>query len=144
MLIAVLKTIQSTKVTELDSDCEIIWVKLITQDKKHLYVCSYYRPHVSDEANLHQFEQSINRADNGKARIVVGGDLNFPDWVWSTKRLKRLCQYPTLHNKLTSIIIDHSMEQIVDSPTREDKFLDLVITDTPNIIPKSGNTPWNL
>ena len=107
-----------------------------TQDKRHLLICSYYQPHVSDEISLENFEISLGRADSGKARLVVAGDLNFPDWDWSTKQLKRPCQYPTLHNRLIDIINDHRMEQVVEYPTREDNTLDLVITNTPNIIPR--------
>ena len=51
VLIAVKNVIQSTVSTELDSNYEILWVKIITKDRRSLHVCAFYRPKTSDAAS---------------------------------------------------------------------------------------------
>ena len=39
-----------------------------------------------------------------------------------------------VHQDLHDLIADHSLIQIVDKPTRNDKTLDLIITNYPSIV----------
>ena len=137
VLIAVKDNIKSSVVTELNSEAEILWVQLMTTHKRLLYICAYYRSHVSDSASLELFENSLRRALLARnPKVIIGGDFNLPDWDWKTNTLKKPASFPNLHHKFLDIIDDLGMAQIVEEPTREDNTLDLVVTNTPNLIPR--------
>ena len=109
---------------------------------KHLYICSFYRPHVSDKVSLEQLDISLQRAQlTRNSRIIIAGDFNLPDWNWETLTLKTPISYPTQHNKPLDIVNDMGMEQVVKHPTREDNTLDLVITNMPQLIPRVEMLP---
>ncbi|KAL8617802.1 hypothetical protein ACOMHN_044902 [Nucella lapillus] len=111
----------SNRVKELETNCEIVWVKLGLKGRRSLYICSYYRPDVSQKASLQEFETSVQRAANiPNAMLMIGGDLNFPGWEWSTTTLKPHTKYVELHKQLAQIIDDNGLEQMVTVPTRED------------------------
>ena len=110
---------QSTRVHELETNCEIVWVKIPTEDNRHLLLSSYYRPDEGDAASFHQFETSVRRAcSKENACIVIGGDLNFPDWDWETMTLKPSPSYPNLHRELLELLHDNALEQMVKQPTQ--------------------------
>ena len=73
VLIAVRSEMQSTVNNELDTDCEILWAKIMTEDKRNLHVCAYYRPKTSDIESLDKFETSLRRAASTDSRIVIAG-----------------------------------------------------------------------
>jgi hypothetical protein len=81
-------------------------------------VASYYRPHVSDELSLQQFAVSAQRAVATDACIIIGGDLNFPAFDWTTTTLKTTSTHPGLHYKFLDLINDLGLEQMVTFPTR--------------------------
>ena len=137
VLIAVKDEFKSTLVSELDTDCEILWVQLVLQHKKHLYICAFYRPHVSDQESLNQLELSLQRGNLTKnPKMIICGDFNLPDWDWTDRTLKKPTSYPSLHNQFLELIDDLGMEQMVKQPTRDDNILDLVVTNTPHLIPR--------
>ena len=136
VLIAVRSEMQSTVNNELDTDCEILWAKIMTEDKRNLHVCAYYRPKTSDIESLDKFEISLRRAASTDSRIVIAGDLNFPDWDWNKMTLKDGAKYPALHTRFVDLLHDVGMEQMVTEPTRKNNTLDLVITNTPQLVPR--------
>ena len=135
---AVRSNLQSTTCPELDTDCEVLWTKIVTKDKKNLHVCAYYRNKTSDAVSLDLFETSLRRASSTGSRIIAAGDLNFPDWDWEKMTLKEGAKFPALHTRLIDLLHDLGMEQVVRQPTRfgPDNVLDLVITNTPQLIPR--------
>ena len=134
--------VNSTRLEEFETDCEILWIKLSTKDNKNLHICSYYRPHVSDEDSLKNFALSLQKVcSNDKRKVLVAGDLNFPDWDWTTNALKPQPSYPRLHKDFFDLLQDHSLEQLVTEPTRGDNTLDLVITNTPYLVPRIHTIP---
>ena len=137
VMVAVKKDIQSIVVSDLDSDCEILWVKIITKDKGEQLICAYYRPHVSDAESLYKFDQVLRKASQRGCKITIAGDLNFPSLDWENIKLKPKAEYPALHNHLVDLLNDLGMEQLITEPTHEDgNTLDLVITNTPSLIPR--------
>ena len=52
----------SSRVHELETNCEILWIKLKSKDSKDLFLCSYYRPDTGDLESYAQFETSASRA----------------------------------------------------------------------------------
>lgn len=81
VLNAVRDDIQGEVVDELDTDCEILWVKLLTRSQKHVYICAFYRPNVSDALSMQRLESSLRRAAGMRnAELLVAGDFNLPRW----------------------------------------------------------------
>ena len=123
----------SEDVPELDTDCEIIWTKLHLVGNSTVYLCSYYRHHVSDEESINQFEISVMRASSiNNASLVIGGDFNFPGWDWKTKSIKAGAAYTGLHHRFSDIIDNIGLVQIVEEPTLKNNVLDLILTNRPN------------
>ena len=50
--------------------------------------------------------------------------------------LKSPATYSRLHNRLKDILHDHGLEQLVMEPTRQHNTLDLIITNTPSMVPR--------
>ena len=64
VMIAVSKQIQSFPLPDLQTSCEILWVKLNFQKCRDLYLGAFYRPHVSDQFSLEQLNNSLNKLTN--------------------------------------------------------------------------------
>lgn len=137
VLIAISRKYDSIRVSELETECEIVWAKVTIKGRNTLYVCAYYRPDISDEASLEQFDISLARATGmNNAYLIIGGDLNFPSWHWPTMSLKEYPRYPKLHHNFINLLADHGLEQVVLEPTRGDNTLDLFITNHPQLVPR--------
>eukprot|EP00745_Piridium_sociabile_P041733 TRINITY_DN82982_c0_g1_i5.p1 TRINITY_DN82982_c0_g1~~TRINITY_DN82982_c0_g1_i5.p1 ORF type:complete len:1008 (+),score=211.04 TRINITY_DN82982_c0_g1_i5:126-3026(+) len=141
VLVAVRDSLKSAREPELETMCEIIWIRIHTKERKTLYVCAYYRPNLKDAESLHQFDISLRRARLTNANLLVAGDLNFPGWEWSSMTLKKGTKYVELHRKLADLLNDTGMEQVVHEPTREENTLDLVMTNSPHLIPRVNVIP---
>ena len=137
VLIAVRKDLKSYAVPELSTDCEIVWAAVRLTGRKTLYLCSYYRPHASDEMGLIKLEESLDRASSiSDAYFVIGGDFNLPDWDWKEMSLKPEPCYPRLHKQFVDCTYDHNLEQMVLEPTRGENTLDLILTNYPQMVPR--------
>ena len=66
--------------------------------------------------------------------IILAGDFNLPDVDWSKKFVNPQCCYSTLSNQLINITLDHSLCQVITSPTRENNILDLMFTNVPFLV----------
>lgn len=133
VLIAVKDEFDCEDVPELDAECELIWAKIKLIGNGTLYVCSYYRNHVSDEESIISFETSAQRACSIRnASIIIGGDFNFPGWDWTANALKPGSAYPSLHNRFSEILANNSLTQLVQEPTRKANILDLLLTNRPD------------
>ena len=130
-----------TVLPELDTDCSVIWIKLLTLPAQAVYICAYYRPDVSDEESLKQFETSVRRATTSRnAQILVAGDMNFPgpDWISDSDAvsIKPLSPYPRLSQRFLDLTADIGLEQVVHEATREGNTFDLVLTNRPDLVPR--------
>ena len=111
---------------ELTTDCEILWVKVKLQGRRKLLFCCFYHPHTEVSNSMKAFAESAHRASNiNNAIIVAGGDFNLPGWHWPTKTLKKGSPSPSIHRKFMDDINDVGWEQMVQDPTRGEKYLDL-------------------
>ena len=52
VLVAIAKDLISARVDELETDAEMVWVKISIVGAKTLYVAAYYRPQENDEVGL--------------------------------------------------------------------------------------------
>ena len=125
----------STRQSELETESEMTWVKLSVKGSKDLYICSYYRPNVSDEESLDHLNNSLDKICNSKnCHIWLAGDFNLPGFDWSTNTIKPYCPYPALHDKFLEILDDYGLTQHVNKPTRLNNTLDLFVTNNPTLI----------
>ena len=78
-MIAVSKCIPSIHLPNLDTSCEILWVKLCIAISKDIYVGAFYRPHVSDISSLEQLNISLKlRNSTPTPQIWLSDDFNAP------------------------------------------------------------------
>ena len=88
VFVLVEKSIPSS-VIEIDSPCEIIWVRLYVQNTKDVILGSFYTPLHSPESIWDDLAQCLSqiRLKFPKATILLGGDFNCPGIDWSTSML---------------------------------------------------------
>ncbi len=133
VLIAVRNSLVSECVDELDSDCEIVWVKLKLIDSKDLYVGAFYRPPSNKETDLCELEKSIKRLQSTNSIVCLCGDFNLPGISWETDSAITGSKNIDLSNKLLEIKDDAGLTQMIDTPTRGNNILDLYFTTNPTL-----------
>ena len=134
VLIAVKKGLECFEVSELQKDCELIWVCIKLRGRKTLYICAYYRPDKSHKTSLELFRVSPSKAATiSNAHIVIAGDLHLPSWDWKQMRLKPNPSYAQLHEDFINTLSDFGLVQLVEEPTREANTLDLIISNCPQL-----------
>lgn len=88
VFIAISNCIWSQRQYDLETDCEMIWVKLCVVGCKDLYICSYYRPNASEKLSLECLNESLNRISHKNCHLWLAGDFNLPGFDWSTGTIK--------------------------------------------------------
>ena len=141
-MIAINSNIPSTSLPELQTNCEMVWAEVTISNARKLLVCSYYRPHPDDDTSLPPLNESLNRiTPNSKSIIVVGGDFNLDHMNWDIPSIITGRPNPQQHKMLLDILNDHSITQVVTIPTRQDKILELILTNYPSIVDKLETMP---
>ena len=134
-MIAVSKQIQSVPLPDLQTSCEILWVKLNFQKCRDLYLGAFYRPHVSDQFSLEQLSYSLNKLTNHANNPIIwsSGDFNSPDIEWQTFTIPPGSANTYCQQLLVDIAHDHNLSQTVLHPTRLHNIykLDLFLTNYP-------------
>ena len=69
---------------------------------------------------------------NKNAHVLVGGDFNCGNIEWSTMQVPEGVPNRRVQNKLLEIVQDHCLFRVVNIHTREDKTLDLLLTNSPS------------
>ena len=82
VLIAAKPGLVITPLPDIQSDCEIVWVKVQIKNCKTLYLAAFYRPPDSDIDYLAGLNTSLQKVDHTK-NIWVTGDFNLPDINWA-------------------------------------------------------------
>ena len=78
VMIAVSKQINSHEMTELRTDCELLWTQLAIGNSSKLFVGAYYRPHIGDQCSIDQLNLSLQKLDESmkNPEIWLIGDFN--------------------------------------------------------------------
>jgi hypothetical protein len=135
VLVAVKSDYQSVQNIELQTDCEVVWVDITLFNARKLTVGSFYRPRPDDDISLSFLNESLSRINsNSKSVILLGGDFNLGHIDWKT--CSTIPGKPNIkqHQELLDLAADHSLTQLVDKATRNDKTLDLLFSNYPSII----------
>ena len=126
VLIAAKKDLQAQLQTQLESQCENIWIPISLHRAKTLYIGCYYRPNAQDNTSCGALAESLNRIPTHS--IIIAGDFNYPDMDWHTKTVTSHTNR-RLHEEFIDLIDDYSLKQLVDIPTRQGNILDLVLSN---------------
>ena len=131
VLIAVTNNLICSVVTDLDTDCEILWVQIDLIGTKSLHIGSFYRPPNSDMTALDNLNLSLERLTHRtNGNIWLGGDFNAPHIDWSSMEVSPLAGGRRQEQqRLIDISLDHNIEQTIDKPTRGGNILDLLFTN---------------
>ena len=82
-ILALLKSsLISFRRKDLESDCEMLWMELLTPRGKVNFV-TFYHPPGSSVDDLQQFMATISFATTSHLPLIVCGDFNVPDIDWS-------------------------------------------------------------
>ena len=144
VLIAANENLSCTVESNLNNshcDCEIIWIKIKVKGSRDLLIASYYRPETGDSPSLEALEETLKAASSTNCAIFLGGYFNFPGFDWESGSIKRNAPYPTLHQNFLDSLSDHGLEQLVHKPTREGNTLDLLLTNSPSLVPRVEIVP---
>ena len=131
VLIAVTHDLISSVVTDLDTDCEILWVQIALIGTNSLHIGSFYRPPNSDMTALDNLNLSLERLTHRtNGNIWLGGDFNAPNIDWSSMEVSPMAGGRRQEQqRLIDISLDHNIEQTIDKPTRGGNILDLLFTN---------------
>ena len=114
----------SSEITELKTNCEIVWIEINITSTTKICVASYYRPPSDDGTSLDQLNISLSRLDKtNSSNVWVGGDFNLGNIVWSIPPFITGKPDAKQHHQLLDIIADHNLHQVTDKPTRNERTL---------------------
>ena len=113
--------------TQLETQCETIWISLSLHRAKTLYIGCYYRPNAQDNTSCAALGESLSRIPI-HSNIIIAGDFNYPDMDWQTKTVTAHTNR-RMHEEFIDFIYDYSLKQLVDTPTRQGNILDLILTN---------------
>ena len=135
-----------TETPELDTECEIVWCKLNIIGCRTWYLGSFYRPPNRkpeiEKEYLEAFNQSLTRImSNKNAHVLIGGDFNCGNIEWSTMQVPEGVPNRRVQSQLLEIVQDHCLSQVVNIHTREDKTLDLLLTNSPSPVNRVKGMP---
>ncbi|XP_065942060.1 uncharacterized protein [Magallana gigas] len=113
-------------------DHELLCVRLQPTRRKSIIIGAYYRPPnttCEDNARMAEAEISKVRSDNPKSYFWLTGDFNLPDIDWTTMSINSYLYPSKMSAEYTNIPGDCGVQQLVNTPTRGDKILDLFFTN---------------
>ena len=94
MFIAVTQDLISARAGELETDTELLWVRINIEGSKTLYIGGYYRANEYDEASIDQFNISMSRTPpNTCPHVWTASDMNMPGMDWGKKPTKVGCRF---------------------------------------------------
>ena len=134
-----------TEVPEFETDCELVWVKLQIVGCKSLYLGSIYRPpDITDQESLDQLNSSLKRIMAYKSsHVLIGGDFNCGDIGWNKLYVSLGMPRRRVQSHLVDIV-EHGLSQVIDIPTRQERTLDILLTNNPTPVTrvKSMSPNW--
>ena len=78
---------------------------------------------------------------NKNAHVLVGGDFNCGNIEWSTMQVPEGVPNRRVQGQLLEIAQEHCLTQVVNIHTREDKTLDLLLTNSPSPVNRVKGMP---
>ena len=119
----------------LSTSVEIVACRIHLKDQSAILI-SAYRPPNNNYEYLDTLCSTISSIilANPNDIIWLGGDLNLPNIDWNSYNTKGH-NYPSqLCEKLIDTLLDHSLSQLVNFPTRKENTLDIFATNRPSLV----------
>ena len=129
LLVMVKESLSVTRIFDLETDCELLWLELFSQTGPLLFG-AFYRPPNCALSVLNSLNYSL-LSIRTKYPIVLCGDFNLPHVDWLTVSPSISSPVTTL---LCSIVNDNFLSQMVNFPTRQDNILYLILVNDTNIV----------
>jgi hypothetical protein len=136
VMLAIKPHLQTTRLSNLEHNAEIIWSEIRVNGSKIMIGSAYRSPSNCASENdelIASLNSAANDFDNYDACILTG-DLNL-GIDWSTRVPRSM---DSLGNKFLNVFYNFVPHQLVDSPTRlvgdNASLIDLLLCDDPNIV----------
>ena len=135
------ETLQTKRRFDLEqNDIEIIWIETHIGDRKFL-ISSCYRPPGQNLNKVNNFlellQLSLESAiDENPTSVLLLGDLNDRCTVWNSTH-----PHSELKDKLVILTNSLNFSQLINDPTRGNNILDILLTNTPDLLCESGVYP---
>ena len=75
------------------------------------------------------------------AHVLLGGDFSFGNVEWSTMQAPEGVPQRPVQCQLLELIKDHCLSQVVKIPTRNDRTLDFLFTNSPSPVNRVKGVP---
>ena len=108
----------------------------ISSPSKSMLICAYRPP----DTSITRFQQMLiflqNYIDrNPNNEITILGDFNFPDICWTDKTINSPSKENSESEEIfLSFMTKHFLTQLVNKPTRKHNVLDLILSNSNNIL----------
>ncbi|WAR18624.1 hypothetical protein MAR_000462, partial [Mya arenaria] len=120
----------------LNTYCEILWIKLEITGSKPIYISSFYKPHELDIDSIYELEKSLLLAQKLKGQKIILGDFNLSKLSWDTENnpILQAGYNHAVYDKFLDILSDFNLTQMVNEYTREGNILDLLLLSNPTLV----------
>ena len=122
------------KASKIDSTVfeglELIVIQAKFKSDLVIFAC-FYRSSVTNTVILPKFKAAIEFLTSKSRPLVLMGDFNLPGIIWNEiPKASGICQ----QDEFLEIFLSNGLSQQVNSPTRNDVILDLVLTNEPELV----------
>ena len=131
---------------EANISAETVWATISLKDQRKLVVGSYYRPPDSRSDSIDDLESVLSFItekfrNNPQCTIILGGDFNAGDIDWESHTVCEHSLNRQINEKILSVISSSSLAQIQKDFTRNNKILDLLCTNKPDLFSDIRSIP---
>ena len=143
VLIAIKKSISSTRLTPEFKDIGYVACKVNLHKQPPLIINSAYRPPYNDASYFNNLCSQIEKVctDNKNAVIWTLGDFNLPDIDWPSLNISGNRYLKEINARAIELAQNVFQDQQVDSPTRDENILDIFLTNRPSLTTKCKLLP---
>jgi hypothetical protein len=133
-----------TSIPESDTQCEILWCKVMAPGAKTQLIGAFYKPPDATDEALLELDRSLQylKSKYPNANIYLGGDFNLGDIDWQEQSVNQGPNSRSQCEKIIDLVNDYGLNQMVEEPTyRHTSILDLFFTNTPGLVSKTYTAP---
>ena len=119
---------------------EAVAVKITLNSYPLTVVAAYRTPTNSSQEGMNNILNYMDMLDR-KGALWIGGDLNLPDIDWKSETVAGHQYASTISSTFIDKTRDLGLTQVVHKPTRNNKILDIFLTNRPSLITKCTTLP---
>ena len=119
----------------METDCEVVCVKIEAAQSKSVYLAAYYRTYENDFHSFEEFCKSVDMVSKKNGHIWILFDLNYPNSNDNhVPHVKQGCSFPQQYDDFINFLDDNNLIQMASEPTRQDNIL--FLTNNESLISK--------